>query len=879
LYEAYRYFRGDAVYYGLNSTACSSDMSGTCSGSTVNTPSISAARTGSGNANYLSPITSSCQQNYIVFLTDGLPNNDNNANTLIEGLDTAAGNTCYSGSSTMWQALGYSSVPSITYYDGTTGLCLKEMSRNLKNKDLSTLTGNQNVTTYFIGFGNNVGAGAPQAYLADAANAGGGTAEIAADAAELATAFERTIGAVLDSSSTFTSPSVAVNSFNKTQVLEDLYVSMFEPTQNKHWPGNVKKFKFRDNKIVGRGSTMTSVDTVSAVDPATGFFTRNTKDFWHKIADGGLGNDTTAGGATNSIPAPSARNLYTYIGATNPTSGQLLSDHPLATSNTAITDAVLNLGGSDPSRSVLINWARGDEDGDVVNTTSDVRNEMGDPLHSQPAVVIYGASGSSTTDKLNDAVVYVATNDGYLHAFDVMSGTELWAYVPQELLPDLKVLHADAVTSTKHYSLDGDVRVLKYDVDGDGVVEPSDNDRVFLFFSQGRGGSRYYALDVTNKSSPKYLWSLGTADLGNIVTKSWSTPTLGRVRVGSASQNTQRLVLIFGGGYDDVEDSTSYFSAGDPSGNGVFMVDAVKGTVLWSVTKTSSGAFANMTHAIPSSITVIDTNNDGWSDRMYVGDMAGQVWRMDITNGNASGSLVAGGVIATLGGKISATVANNRTFYSPPDVAKLVNRTGSNFYNIAIGSGDRALPKTNSTTQDRFYSIRDYYLGPMTQSQYDGLTAVRDSDLATVDGSTPQVFTDSSLGWKLVLNTGEKVLAQSVTVDGTVMFTTYTAGSSASNVCSVTSGSGRAYSIQAMNAAKRFDDLYETFPVTGLPTQVAIIAPSQVIRTDGTTPTPDPNAPVSTSTPGTCFSGVSILGRCVDFGSRVKTFWQDASAY
>ena len=47
------------------------------------------------------------------------------------------------------------------------------------------------------------------------------------------------------------------------------------------------------------------------------------------------------------------------------------------------------------------------------------------------------ATRLTTTARLNDAVVYVATNDGYLHAIDVDSGDELWSFIPQELLGDL----------------------------------------------------------------------------------------------------------------------------------------------------------------------------------------------------------------------------------------------------------------------------------------------------------------------------------------------------------------------------------------------------------------------------------------------------------
>lgn len=47
-----------------------------------------------------------------------------------------------------------------------------------------------------------------------------------------------------------------------------------------------------------------------------------------------------------------------------------------------------------------------------------------------------------------------------------------------------------------------------------------------------------------------------------------------------------------------------------------------------------------MTHAVPSDIATLNTNSDGFTDRMYVGDMARQLLRFDIINGQPSGTLL-----------------------------------------------------------------------------------------------------------------------------------------------------------------------------------------------------------------------------------------------
>lgn len=888
LYEAYLYYSGGNVLYGNRSERCSSSSGALCSsGNLVTQLSTNDARTTAGGSTYKSPADSACKANYIVYLTDGEATLDQQSNSAIASLTGATCPTATSGydnNSSTWN-----------------GVCLAALSGYMHNNDLrSSVTGKQNVTINYIALGPDVDAN----YLNAAATAGGGKAYDADDYSTLYSQLSGLLNPPSNNAAAFTSPSVAVNAFNKTQILEDMYVAMFKPSATAHWNGNLKKFKLRpidpdnngdtDLAIVGRGSTSTTADTVSAVG-TSGFFTNDAKDFWQATTDATT-DLTTKGGAANLIPAPGSRNVYTYIGTNTPTAPVALSSHLFNTANTGITDSLLGttssgcsttVGTGSPCRATLINWTRGDSDGDGNTSEADPRHIMGDPIHSQPSVVIYG-SGSTTTDQLNDAVVYVATNDGFLHAIDASSGVELWSFIPQELFGDLINIYEDEniTLNTKHYSLDGDIRVLKYDQDNDGKVESGD--KVFLYVSQGRGGDSYYALDVTSKNAPKFMWSLNSSTL-SVVNKSWSTPTLGRVNTGATGQNAQKLVLIFGGGYDDAEDAEGYTAAGDTYGNAIYMVDAVKGTVLWSQT-VGADAFANMTHAIPGNVTVLDTNSDGYSDRMYVGDMAGQLWRFDITNfvdytaptADIAFS-VAGGVIASLGAKAEATpsVANNRVFYNSPDVAEFVVTGSANYYNIAIGSGDRAKPKSNVTTQDYFYSIRDYQLGAMSQAAYNNYLPIKHADLTTVTGQS--AVTIGTNGWKLALTAKEKALAQSVTVNGVVMFTTFIPGTPPANSCDPSTGSARAYTVVVNTGMKYFTDddvantsdgdgLYEDFSTTGLPAQVSIVNEGAIIRTDGTTGT------ATSTSAGTCLSGVTILGNCVDFGRKVKTFWQESGA-
>ena len=72
---------------------------------------------------------------------------------------------------------------------------------------------------------------------------------------------------------------------------------------------------------------------------------------------------------------------------------------------------------------------------------------------------------------------------------------------------------------------------------------------------------------------------------------------------------------------------------GDPhQGNAIYVVDATTGTLIFSISSDLSANIVvpEMKYAIPSNVTVIDSDGDGSEDRLYVGDTVGQVFRVDL---------------------------------------------------------------------------------------------------------------------------------------------------------------------------------------------------------------------------------------------------------
>jgi len=128
---------------------------------------------------------------------------------------------------------------------------------------------------------------------------------------------------------------------------------------------------------------------------------------------------------------------------------------------------------------------------------------MRDPLHAPVVKINYESQ----------EVLYVATNQGLLHAIDATDpqtpgnyggGQELFAFIPPELLPTLSAQMENSSTAEHIYGLDGPITPWHDDENQDGVV--NDNDTVMLIIGMRRGGKNYYALDVTNPDAPTFKW-------------------------------------------------------------------------------------------------------------------------------------------------------------------------------------------------------------------------------------------------------------------------------------------------------------------------------------------------------------------------------------
>jgi type IV pilus assembly protein PilY1 len=769
LYEAALYWLGEPAHYGELINEHTTDPNALV----TLEPEI-----------YKAPDSPVCTKNYNVLLTDGEPVDDFDTPLLAPTLPNFSaklgGRTACIGPNQ--------------------GDCLDDIAEYLSIPDLIPgEKGDQFVTTHTIGFAINL------PILQSAADVSGGDYYLADDVENLTLALLQIFKEANEQELAFTSPAVAVNTFNRTQNLNELYMSVFRSQVKVHWPGNLKKYRL-SNRTVLDANGDPKIETIivdangnPAIDPLTGFFADTSKSIWTAgVVDG---KEVELGGAANQLPDPLTRKVYTNNGNSDLTAGT----NSLTASNVAsfsLGDFGLSGATGEPTLEEMLDWMRGadvlDEDNNPATTQRDV---MGDPLHAQPAAMVYGGSAGNEA-----VVVFAATNDGYLHAIDADTGEELWSFVPKELLPRSAALMFNPDSNYKSYGIDGDVVPVFVDRDRNGIIDGTDF--AYVIFGMRRGGSSYYALDVTDKNSPKLLWNVSYPGMG----QSWSHPVVTRVKLDDAGLNADNAVVIIGAGYDPVHDTQTFPAADDNSGAGVLMLDLVSGAELWRAGRNIGAdlVLSNMNRAIPSQIRAIDLDGDRFADRMYAADVGGQLWRFDIFSGQTAASLVTGGVVAQLGaeGIAAPTPAETRRTYNSPDVALFVDGTQNRrFLAVNFGTGYRAHPLDTSAT-DRFYSFRDPdVFGRLSQFEYNNYNVATDADFVEVAGSTQAVVTSNDRGWKFTLPADQMVLSNSAVFNDEIFFVGFSPDSVSAQDCTVRVGRNFLYRMTLLNGDPIVDNI------------------------------------------------------------------------
>ncbi|MGP5373523.1 PilC/PilY family type IV pilus protein [Psychrobacter alimentarius] len=395
----------------------------------------------------------------------------------------------------------------------------------------------------------------------------------------------------------------------------------------------------------------------------------------------------------------------------------------------------------------------------IANPPGDIK-VLGGVVHSRPTLISYGANinandkdsdgdgkidadaGMVATDESSrDDYVMFGSMEGALHIASADSGQESLAFIPKTILnkqiealqPEGTIADAPVFGVDAPWSVQGS---YKYDFSSPNSESSGKiiADKVYVYGGLRQGGKGLYGLNVSKLGSPEMLFSLEAKGDYQALGKVWSEPVSGKIKVDTG-RNSIKDVIIFGGGYDECyEDPTFRLGAADnefancnkemADGNAVYIADAKTGAVIWSISGRASGALGKhiqvpeMKHSVVSKITTLDRDDDGMIDHLYFGDLGGQLFRVDLRNGQAiSGSTginkFTRRIVKVLDGNSGSLVEEGlqRRFYGQPSVSFYKDNSVL-FALVNIASGDRSNPisrlrNTIPAQSDRLFGIID----------------------------------------------------------------------------------------------------------------------------------------------------------------------------
>ena len=726
--------------------------------------------------------------------------------------------------------------------------------------------------------------------MRDMAQVGGGKYFKANNNDELLFNLQFIVNEIQAVNSVFAAVSLPVSVNQRGTFLNEVYLGVFRPDRfaAPNWPGNLKLYQIAADTSTTpptlfladkNGVAATSASTGFISPGATSFWTANS-NFWDSTYYGssqGVGGASDApdgdlvekGGAAQRLRVAYAsslagRKVFTCNGAC--TSGSSLSATPFATTNTSIDTTALGVT-TTTERDLIIDWVRGANNRGNDNPslkTTDVRGFLhGDVLHSRPAVVNYGGAAGSES-----VYVFYGANDGMLHAVkggkDTAngSGTEAWAFIAEEHFPLFKRMrdHSPTISASnrKPYFIDGSPTVYTLDANNDKRIVSGGDDKAWLFLSMRRGGRFIYALDVTDPTTPKFMWkrsnlSGGFAEMG----QTWSDLRIGKIRASSDP------VLIFGLGYDASANDT-VVSGSNTMGRGVIVVNARTGDKIWS---SADGVGRNgINHSIPASVAPIDTDGDTYVDRIIAADTGANIWRMNIDDADPANWTVA--KVASLGG---SGTAGARRFINTPDVV-LSGPQGPAWDSILVGSGDREQP-FDTAVVNRFYMIKDNpakgytWTTPLTEANLYDATLNLVQDGTSAEKAAAKTSLETAQGWYITLGTGEKVDGPSTTLSGTTFFGTNSPANNASDICVSNLGIAKTYAVSFTDASATAN-LTKDQALTGADR-------SQIIPGGGF---PPPPVALQVEIDGKFYQGVAFGTQILQppgtaFGRRFRSWW------
>lgn len=390
---------------------------------------------------------------------------------------------------------------------------------------------------------------------------------------------------------------------------------------------------------------------------------------------------------------------------------------------------------SDASGAHLVNYLRGQRGKEgfssgppATNTAGDADKlyrsrdaVLGDIISAQPVFVRSPfAEYTGATDpgysifKENQAgrtpMVYVAANDGMLHAFyagssvsDTNGGVEAWAFIPTMVLPNLYKLASENYANQHVFTVDGtptasDVfdRAASADCASGTPASPENCWKTILVSGLNKGGKGYYALDISDPANPKGLWEFKNSSSCisvNATTKAPTTTAYSDCHLGYSYNNPLvaklsdgRWAVFVASGYNN-DDGIGY----------LYVLDAMTGQILYRIDTGAGNA------STPSGLNHLN----GWVEnslfdntvkRIYGVDLLGNIWRFDVND-----SFGDAGREATLVAQVVDDSNNPQPITTKPELGEV---TGDPFIYVSTGRYLGTTDVSNTQTQT-VWAIKD----------------------------------------------------------------------------------------------------------------------------------------------------------------------------
>jgi type IV pilus assembly protein PilY1 len=715
------------------------------------------------------PTTNGCvTQRYVVLVTDGLPTMDLNHNN--------------------WPPLGSTSaagygVTATFNVDGSLGATNDQALTDVISKLQALNSGANPIKTYIIGVGAGVDPSKNPSAAATltAMSIAGGTNTYFPATSPLAVtdALQTIITAILEQTQSTASAAVNSTGLNvNSKVYQSQFVTSDTPYQD--WTGNLFQYGIDPNSGV--------VDLACALSPCWSAQTQ-------------LDNNVAAN-------TPAARIIATWDPQQNKAIPFEWSNgnapHNITTGSTlghALQTYTPDTNGQDVLQFLRGSLAQDKHNGGTFRNRSHL---LGDIVDSNPAYIgpsnegIQSASylAFAATTATRPAVLYIGANDGMLHAFDVNTGGERFAYIPSGVYNNLVNLVSPYYNAQHQFFVNGSPKA--------GDVQFSDLTwHSLLVGTESQGGKSVYALDITNPASITsetalanvVLWDFTDSDMG----LGFSAPVIANTAAG--------WTVLVGNGYNSNNQKPFLYALDPQHGSKMAKLDLC-GAVPAACDLTSANGLASLI-AVNSGGQVA-----GGANLVYAGDLQGNMWRIDISNTNPNNW------VATVLFQARDASGNKQPITTSP-VASLNPRFPQVLGTMVMfGTGQfLGVPDIANANVQSIYGVYDPpagYVSPLTRANL----LVQDLDTATI--GTLQVRTISGTapvipinkGWYIDLDllSGERVINDPrLETGGELVLTTYQPIPPAVGSCTTT---GSSY-LMVLNYATGGTFTTPQFDVTG----------------------------------------------------------------